>query len=38
MPLLVITAPWVGHATWAAYKAMVGEDELDEEPSLEHQA
>jgi uncharacterized membrane protein len=26
MPLLIITAPWVGHATWMAYKAMVGED------------
>ncbi|MGA0955961.1 MAG: DUF2189 domain-containing protein [Burkholderiaceae bacterium] len=26
MPLLIITAPWVGHATWAAYKTMVGED------------
>jgi uncharacterized membrane protein len=26
MPLLIITAPWVGHTTWMAYKAMVGED------------
>lgn len=39
MPLLIITAPWVGHATWAAYKAMVGEDIPDEEArSLEQQA
>lgn len=39
MPLLIIIAPWVGHATWAAYKAMVGEDIPDEEArSLEQQA
>lgn len=25
-PLLVVTAPWVGHATWHAYKDMVGEN------------
>jgi uncharacterized membrane protein len=38
MPLLVITAPWVGHATWAAYKSMVGADSPDEEaPSLGQQ-
>ena len=35
MPLLVITAPWVGHATWVAYKAMVGEDLPDEPAPLE---
>jgi uncharacterized membrane protein len=35
MPLLVITAPWVGHATWVAYKAMVGEDLPDEPVPLE---
>ena len=23
MPILVLTAPWVGHATWRAYKALV---------------
>ena len=38
MPLLIITAPWVGHATWAAYKAMVGDDEPDQTPSLEQRA
>ncbi|MEN9793694.1 MAG: hypothetical protein RJA17_234, partial [Pseudomonadota bacterium] len=25
MPLLVITAPWVGHATWRAYKGLVAD-------------
>jgi uncharacterized membrane protein len=25
MPLLVITAPWVGHATWRAYKGLVAQ-------------
>ena len=38
MPLLIITAPWVGHATWAAYKAMVGDDEPYQTPSLEQRA
>jgi uncharacterized membrane protein len=23
MPLLIVTAPWVGHATWRAYRALV---------------
>jgi len=23
MPLLVVTAPWIGHATWRAYRALV---------------
>jgi uncharacterized membrane protein len=27
MPLLVITAPWVGHATWQAYKGLVAQPE-----------
>ncbi|MGA1063403.1 MAG: DUF2189 domain-containing protein [Burkholderiaceae bacterium] len=27
MPLLVITAPWVGHATWRAYKGLVAQPE-----------
>jgi uncharacterized membrane protein len=22
-PLLLITAPWIGHATWHAYKSLV---------------
>jgi uncharacterized membrane protein len=35
MPLLIVTAPWVGHATWAAYKAMVGDDLPDEPLSFE---
>lgn len=25
MPLLVITAPWVGHATWRAYRGLVAD-------------
>jgi uncharacterized membrane protein len=23
MPLLIVTAPWIGHATWRAYRALV---------------
>ena len=30
MPLLVITAPWVGHATWRAYKGLVAQPKPDQ--------
>ena len=26
-PLLILTAPWVGHATWHAYRALVSQEE-----------
>lgn len=34
MPLLIVTAPWVGHATWHAYKGMIGAQQDNLEPSL----
>ena len=32
-PLLIVTAPWVGHATWHAYRGMIGEEETALAPS-----
>jgi uncharacterized membrane protein len=34
MPLLIVTAPWVGHATWHAYKGMIGAHQEAFSPSL----
>lgn len=28
-PLLILTAPWVGHATWHAYRALVSQEEAE---------
>ncbi|MGA1253433.1 MAG: DUF2189 domain-containing protein [Burkholderiaceae bacterium] len=34
LPLLIVTAPWVGHATWHAYKGMIGAHQENLSPSL----
>ncbi len=28
-PLLIVTAPWVGHATWHAYRALVSQEDAE---------
>jgi len=28
-PLLILTAPWVGHATWHAYRALVSQEDAE---------
>jgi uncharacterized membrane protein len=37
-PLLIVVAPWVGHATWRAYQALVDTQvtEMNEESMLEN--
>jgi uncharacterized membrane protein len=32
-PLLVVTAPWVGHATWKAYQSLVRENTIQTTPT-----
>jgi uncharacterized membrane protein len=33
-PLLIVTAPWVGHATWKAYQSLVGESTIENQHPL----